>query len=91
MYQAETVEQALCKSVLERLNTTKIDPLIVLQLESRCNHVRSFPDFCLTLIRNQRIPLDEEEMKRWQKALSLSDQDLQELKELPFGRLLFNL
>ncbi len=30
-------------------------------------------------------------MKRWQKALSLSDQDLQELKELPFGRLLFNL
>lgn len=30
-------------------------------------------------------------MQRWQVALHLSEQDLQELSELPFGKLLFNL
>jgi hypothetical protein len=45
MYPSETVEQALCESVLERLDTTKIDLLDILQLESHCNHVRSLSDF----------------------------------------------
>jgi hypothetical protein len=91
MYPSETVEQALCESVIERLVTSKIDPLDILRLESRCNQIRSFPDFCLTLIRGQQIPLTQEEMQRWQNALSLSEQDLQEIPELPFGKLLTNL
>jgi hypothetical protein len=33
----------------------------------------------------------QDEMQRWQVALHLSEQDLQELSELPFGKLLFNL
>jgi hypothetical protein len=91
MYSSNTVEQALCESVLERLDTSKIDPMVLLQLESRCNHVRSFSDFCLNLTRHERTTAVQDEMQRWQVALHLSEQDLQELSELPFGKLLFNL
>jgi hypothetical protein len=91
MYPSETVEQALCESVLERLDITKIDPLIILQLESRCNHVRSFPDFCMTLTRHERTDPVQDEMQRWQNAFGLSNQDMQELSDLPFGNLLVSL
>jgi hypothetical protein len=91
MYPSETVEQAICESVLERLDTAKIDPLVILQLESRCNHVRSFLNFCLMLTLQQRTSAVQTEMQRWQEAFHLSDQDMQELTDLPFGKLLVNL
>lgn len=91
MYQSETVEQALCENVLEHLDTTKIDPLVILQLESRCNHIRSFSDFCLILTSQEPTTIVQDEMQRWQNALLLSDDDVQELADLPFGKLLVNL
>jgi hypothetical protein len=91
MYPSETVEQALCESVLERLDTTRIDPLDILRLESRCNHVRSFSDFCLNLTRHEHTNTVQIEMQRWQDALNLSDEDMQQISEMPFYKLLLSL
>jgi hypothetical protein len=91
MYPSETVEQALCENVLECLDITKIDPLVLLQLESCCNHVRSFSDFCLNLTRHERTTAVQDEMQRWQEVLHLSDDDMQQLTEMPFCKLLVSL
>jgi hypothetical protein len=91
MHPSETVEQALCESVLERLDTTKINPLLILQLESRCNHVRSFSDFCLNLTRQEHKTTVQTEMQRWQNALNLTEEDMQQVTEMPFYKLLVSL
>ena len=66
-----TVEQAFFKSVLQEIEQSKIDALALLQLQTQCSQIKTFPEFCNTLAIEQWSDSTRAEMVQWQTMLGL--------------------
>ena len=82
-----TLEKALFESILQEIEQDKIDALALLQLQTQCSQIKTFPEFCNTLAVEEWSEPIRAEMLQWQTALGLTSEKMYLVMNLPLTKL----
>jgi hypothetical protein len=76
------LENMFFESILQEIEQDNVDSLTLLRLQTQCNEIKSFREFCLILANEKWAQSTREEMYKWQDALGLSSEKMYHLMDL---------